>query len=389
MPAFREQESKMTILNQLPRAGGCFDRRNGGLATGERAWALLSEQNNGKNDRDTVHGRLENGDDGVLQIGQAVSVNFVHRRMSANVVRKIPCSRKVEVCLQDGIRVVVDQHDMEIMENTEECSNTSQMMKGIAGNQTAPLIIDIPNEIGFESQNADDAEEKMAAAVLTSLSLSPVLKNFQFEQDKIFEDAMNTEGTGDEASSSTTLSDQENNKEKFKLRRRKRSSKTLFQCTWPRCKKLLKNSNAIVRHVRAMHLGPKKDGSDGEEEFYFIEIEQNPNDMADPQSREEPISPPLTRMTSRRCRSFSDPLTPTQAPVSSNAKLHVDDNFIWPLRQAGGKGKVKRPLHQTLHTNTRKARGDGKKCRKVFGMDNKHMWCTQCRWKKACVKFID
>jgi hypothetical protein len=36
----------------------------------------------------------------------------------------------------------------------------------------------------FESQNSDDAEEKMAAAVLTSLSLSPVLKNFQFEQGR-------------------------------------------------------------------------------------------------------------------------------------------------------------------------------------------------------------
>ena len=146
MPAFREQQSQMTILNQLPRAGGCFDRRNGGLATGERAWALLSEQNKSKNDRDAVHSRLENGDDRVLQVGQAVSVNFGHRRMSANVVREIPCSRKVEVCLHDGIRVVVDQHDVEIMQNTEEYRNTSQMMKGIAGNQTAPLIIDIPNE---------------------------------------------------------------------------------------------------------------------------------------------------------------------------------------------------------------------------------------------------
>lgn len=28
-----------------------------------------------------------------------------------------------------------------------------------------------------------------------------------------------------------------------------------------------------------------------------------------------------------------------------------------------------------------------KKCRKVYGINNKHLWCTQCRWKKACVRF--
>ena len=37
----------------------------------------------------------------------------------------------------------------------------------------------------FESRDSDDAEEKMAAAVLTSLSLSPVLKNFQVAKGRI------------------------------------------------------------------------------------------------------------------------------------------------------------------------------------------------------------
>ncbi|XP_065194637.1 cyclin-K-like isoform X1 [Sycon ciliatum] len=36
-----------------------------------------------------------------------------------------------------------------------------------------------------------------------------------------------------------------------------------------------------------------------------------------------------------------------------------------------------------------KVRGDGRKCRKVYGMENKDKWCTQCRWKKACVRFVD
>ncbi|XP_076819796.1 uncharacterized protein LOC143465394 [Clavelina lepadiformis] len=37
----------------------------------------------------------------------------------------------------------------------------------------------------------------------------------------------------------------------------------------------------------------------------------------------------------------------------------------------------------------RKVRGDGKKCRKVYGMENRDMWCTACRWKKACQRFPD
>lgn len=37
----------------------------------------------------------------------------------------------------------------------------------------------------------------------------------------------------------------------------------------------------------------------------------------------------------------------------------------------------------------RKPRGEGKKCRKVYGMENRDMWCTACRWKKACQRFID
>lgn len=39
--------------------------------------------------------------------------------------------------------------------------------------------------------------------------------------------------------------------------------------------------------------------------------------------------------------------------------------------------------------SSRKVRGEGKKCRKVYGMENRDMWCTACRWKKACQRFTD
>ncbi|XP_055614592.1 homeobox protein B-H1-like [Uranotaenia lowii] len=37
----------------------------------------------------------------------------------------------------------------------------------------------------------------------------------------------------------------------------------------------------------------------------------------------------------------------------------------------------------------RRTRGENKKCRKVYGMDHKDQWCTQCKWKKACSRFGD
>lgn len=37
----------------------------------------------------------------------------------------------------------------------------------------------------------------------------------------------------------------------------------------------------------------------------------------------------------------------------------------------------------------RRTRGENKKCRKVYGMDRRDQWCTQCRWKKACSRFGD
>uniref|UniRef100_A0A8C2W516 Zinc finger protein 395 n=2 Tax=Chinchilla lanigera TaxID=34839 RepID=A0A8C2W516_CHILA len=40
-------------------------------------------------------------------------------------------------------------------------------------------------------------------------------------------------------------------------------------------------------------------------------------------------------------------------------------------------------------SSTRKARGEAKKCRKVYGIEHRDQWCTACRWKKACQRFLD
>ena len=44
-------------------------------------------------------------------------------------------------------------------------------------------------------------------------------------------------------------------------------------------------------------------------------------------------------------------------------------------------------LSQNVKSPIRRPRGDAKKCRKVYGMDHRDLWCTQCKWKKACTRF--
>ncbi|XP_074392536.1 zinc finger protein 395-like [Zonotrichia albicollis] len=46
-------------------------------------------------------------------------------------------------------------------------------------------------------------------------------------------------------------------------------------------------------------------------------------------------------------------------------------------------------LQPRLLTASRKIRGEAKKCRKVYGIERREQWCTACRWKKACQRFLD
>ncbi|KAJ6219542.1 hypothetical protein RDWZM_005354 [Blomia tropicalis] len=57
---------------------------------------------------------------------------------------------------------------------------------------------------------------------------------------------------------------------------------------------------------------------------------------------------------------------------------------------AAAAGGLKSPGPNSNSSNGgRKPRGESRKCRKVYGMDNREMWCTQCKWKKACSRFMD
>ncbi|XP_025405251.1 zinc finger protein 395-like [Sipha flava] len=78
---------------------------------------------------------------------------------------------------------------------------------------------------------------------------------------------------------------------------------------------------------------------------------------------------------------------PVNIPRTSNNTGH------WPFTSLNGQKQIKM-MYQNLggprfpSSPMRKARGETKKCRKVYGMEHREKWCTQCKWKKACTRFV-
>ncbi|KAI1243472.1 hypothetical protein IHE44_0001095 [Lamprotornis superbus] len=182
----------------------------------------------------------------------------------------------------------------------------------------------------------------------------------------------------------------------------------------------------------------ESDYSDGEEDFYYTEIRLNTDSVADGLSSLSPVSPSLasppsfpTQDTIRPETSCAKTETKVMTPLSRSAPtnlylVHTDHAYqatppvnipgsakftpngssfsiSWqspPVTFTGipvspthnrpaGSGEQKQS-HTVLSSpprvafGLRKPRGEGKKCRKVYGMENRDMWCTACRWKKAC-----
>ncbi|XP_062871656.1 zinc finger protein 704 [Trichomycterus rosablanca] len=234
-------------------------------------------------------------------------------------------------------------------------------------------------------------------------------------------------------------------------RKRKNSMKVMFKCLWKNCEKVLSTSSGIQRHIRTIHLGRNGDSdySDGEEDFYYSEIEVNMDTLSEGLSNLTPTSPtttgpppvfPLaadTRSETARLNhsilSQSAPSTlchirtdhayqataPVNIPTVSSEPVHSHSaiSVSWqspPIIfksppgavthvRALSTGEKRQPTIQTTiskthltnistakpTTGTRKPRGEAKKCRKVYGMEKKDLWCTACRWKKACQRFND
>ncbi|XP_077938245.1 zinc finger protein 704 isoform X2 [Gasterosteus aculeatus] len=201
-------------------------------------------------------------------------------------------------------------------------------------------------------------------------------------------------------------------------RKRKNSMKVMFKCLWKNCEKVLSTSSGIQRHVRTVHLGRGSDSdySDGEEDFYYSEIEVNMDSLTEGLSSLTPTSPttssppppfplPLAALShSGHINVIGPQQSPAPTLLSQSAPsvfyhIHTDHAYqgavtnvravgVGEKRQTAATKALLSPPPKTTPA-TRKPRGEAKKCRKVYGMEKKEMWCTACRWKKACTRFTD
>ncbi|CAB1350654.1 unnamed protein product, partial [Coregonus sp. 'balchen'] len=189
------------------------------------------------------------------------------------------------------------------------------------------------------------------------------------------------------------------------------------------------------------------DCSDGEEDFYYSEIKLNTDSVADGLSSLSPVSPSVlspvppphdrhrrppaegSKGSSGNKENHSHAHSNT-TPLSRSAPsalylIHTDHAYqaTSPVTiPSTGSGSDSGPdsaasnsftLSSLSHSRSdpelwgaaapdhsspllpsqshwlTQSRGEGKKCRKVYGMENRDMWCTACRWKKACQRFTD
>ncbi|XP_064507285.1 zinc finger protein 395 isoform X1 [Pseudopipra pipra] len=230
-------------------------------------------------------------------------------------------------------------------------------------------------------------------------------------------------------------------------RKRKNSLRVMYKCLWPSCGKVLRSIVGIKRHVRTQHLG---DGADSEprkreEDFYYTEVQvkeeaapevatttpTTPSPMATSApiiiqqalAQPEPLlleQPALEPALAGAALSQSAPgsfwhiqadhayqaLPSIQIPVSP----HIFTSISWatatstlpslsPVRSRSlSFSEPQTPLLKShlivaspprVPVGTRKVRGEAKKCRKVYGIEHRDQWCTACRWKKACQRFLD
>lgn len=374
--------------------------------------------------------------------GQRVFISFKGREVEARVVKTRLEFNEVLVQILDrpDTVVAVRPEEMHLMkgEQFSESIHRIRTLDNSSSNISCPVPckmkahgIDSCKGCSKRQENVTRSEE-MAALVLTALSISPVFKDMDQTAEANFGFPL-TPDSGSEmahfpspANSPARSSSPSHSHDFFdgppspvdegigfefqrleNTRKRKNSTssnpnlKTLYKCTWPGCGKTLSTAPGIIRHVRTIHLGPKssvEDGySDGEEDFYFNEIDLDEDDDVFPAPLA--LSPTPTQSHFDMVKSpWSEPGVITSPTYGSlqHPRFNWDVQALsrLPPTPPASKvsGKTSPPARIQTHAShhvVRKVRGESKKCRKVYGMENRHLWCTQCRWKKACVRFAD
>lgn len=219
----------------------------------------------------------------------------------------------------------------------------------------------------------------------------------------------------------------------------------MYKCTYPGCHEQRLSVDSIESHVRVEHLNRPEEldlsideaDRDHEEEFYYTETEyeevidvEPPQlqvtsakpavvavladhlDMARP-AHEDPGSraagvPPVrghqVQVIRRKVHhSALGGAAGNQQQQQSLLSRSLPNQSSMPIAIAprsttgvsGSKFILISPPARSPATSLSSGEGksptkrvrDGKKCRKVFGLEQRDLWCTQCKWKKACARF--
>ncbi|NXY86647.1 ZN704 protein, partial [Alcedo cyanopectus] len=115
-------------------------------------------------------------------------------------------------------------------------------------------------------------------------------------------------------------------------RKRKNSTKVMFKCLWKSCGKVLSSSSGMQKHIRTVHLGRRGDAeqSDGEEDFYYTELDVDVESLTDGLSSLAPVSP--TSSLPPACPELPLPAWPDMEPCSPPAPpglchVHTDHAY--------------------------------------------------------------
>jgi len=189
--------------------------------------------------------------------------------------------------------------------------------------------------------------------------------------------------------------------------------KIVYRCTWPGCDMKYRQNSAIERHVRTVHLGPGE-VEENEEEFYYTEMEVSEQEaLLDESSGSEGSSSPGPVGAEAPTWSHLDMARPPtedpeyleqlrqkQQPMIVHLSSPINIPFLASSNHILHRNKVMRVESKSLlaspasslsssSSSKRRGRGETRKCRKVYGMEARDLWCTQCKWKKACTRFTD
>uniref|UniRef100_A0A8C3PI42 Zinc finger protein 395 n=1 Tax=Calidris pygmaea TaxID=425635 RepID=A0A8C3PI42_9CHAR len=216
-------------------------------------------------------------------------------------------------------------------------------------------------------------------------------------------------------------------------RKRKNSVKVMYKCLWPSCGKVLRSIVGIKRHVKTQHLGDSADSDQRkrEEDFYYTEVQVKEEPAPEAAAAASPTSasaPIIIQQALAKPEALLVEQPALEPALASSALSQSAPSSFWHIQadhayqvswwHLPGTGHLpkscRRPgrcpvcsssphrdvsspapwlgeglLRVSAPPAITRFRGEAKKCRKVYGIEHRDQWCTACRWKKACQRFLD